>query len=61
MRATFHRNGIYFSTRVLVGTVIIGDPVVGTVNPPDLPTASSLMSQPPYRTQKVEVISHIFT
>ena len=34
-----------------VHTTIIGDPVVGTINPPDLPTASSLMSQPPYRTQ----------
>jgi len=33
------------------GTVIIGDPVVGTVNPQDLHTASSLMSQPPYGTQ----------
>ena len=32
-------------------TIIIGDPVVDTDNPPDLPMASSLMSQPPYGTQ----------
>ena len=35
----------------IISTVIIGDRVPSTVNPPDLRTSSSPMSQPPYGIQ----------